>query len=38
MRWLSNLFEFVGKVGLFSLRVVVDAFRPPFEASPWEPS
>ena len=31
MRWLSKLFEFVGKVGLFSLRVIVDSFRPPFE-------
>lgn len=31
MRWLSKLFEFVGKVGLFSLRVVVDSLRPPFE-------
>ncbi len=26
-----RLFEFVGKVGLFSLRVVVDSLRPPFE-------
>ena len=31
MRWLSKIFEFVGKVGLFSLRVVVDSFRHPFE-------
>ena len=31
MRLLSKLFEFVGKVGLFSLRVVVDSFKPPFE-------
>ncbi len=31
MRWLSKLFEFVGKVGLFSLRVVVDSLRPPLE-------
>src|SRR5258705_12936658 len=25
------MFEFVGRVGLFSLRVVVDSLRPPFE-------
>ena len=31
MRWLSRLFEFVGKVGLFSLQVLVDLLRPPFE-------
>jgi phospholipid/cholesterol/gamma-HCH transport system permease protein len=31
VRWLSRLFEFVGKVGFFSLRVVVDSLRPPFE-------
>jgi phospholipid/cholesterol/gamma-HCH transport system permease protein len=31
VRWLSRLFEFVGKVGLFSLQVVVDSLRPPFE-------
>jgi phospholipid/cholesterol/gamma-HCH transport system permease protein len=31
VRWLSSIFAFVGKVGLFSLRVVVDALRPPFE-------
>jgi phospholipid/cholesterol/gamma-HCH transport system permease protein len=31
VRWLSKLFEFVGKVGLFSLRVVVDSLRSPFE-------
>ena len=31
MRWLSNLFEFVGKVGLFSMRIVGDSLRPPFE-------
>ena len=31
MRWLSKLFEFVGKVGSFSLRVVADSLRPPFE-------
>ncbi len=31
MRWLGRSFEFVGKVGLFSLRVLVDLMRPPFE-------
>src|SRR3954451_15573540 len=31
VRWLSRLFEFVGKVGLFSLQVLVDSLRPPFE-------
>ena len=31
MRWLSRLFEFVGKVGLFSGQVLVDSLRPPFE-------
>src|SRR6201982_3271122 len=31
VRWLPKLFEFVGKVGLFSLRVLVDSVRPPFE-------
>jgi phospholipid/cholesterol/gamma-HCH transport system permease protein len=31
VRWLSKLIEFVGKVGLFGLRVVVDSLRPPFE-------
>src|ERR1700744_4810819 len=31
VRWLSKSFEFVGKVGLFSLRVVADSLRPPFE-------
>ena len=31
MRWLSKLFEFVGKVGLFSLRAVTDSLRPPYE-------
>jgi hypothetical protein len=31
VRWLSKLFEFIRKVGLFSLRVVVDSIRPPFE-------
>src|ERR1700675_230101 len=31
VRWLSRLFEFVGKVGLFSLRVLIDWLKPPFE-------
>jgi phospholipid/cholesterol/gamma-HCH transport system permease protein len=31
VRWLSKIFEFVGKVGLFSLPVLVDAVRSPFE-------
>src|ERR1700747_1032453 len=31
VRWLRKLFEFVGKVGLFSLRVVTDSLKPPFE-------
>jgi phospholipid/cholesterol/gamma-HCH transport system permease protein len=31
VRWLSKIIEFVGKVGLFSLRVVVDALKSPFE-------
>src|ERR1700744_6036931 len=31
VRWLSKSFEFVGKLGLFSLRVFADALRPPFE-------
>ena len=31
MRWLNRFFEFVGKVGLFSLQVLVDSLRPPFE-------
>jgi phospholipid/cholesterol/gamma-HCH transport system permease protein len=31
VRWHNKLFEFVGKVGLFSLRDVADSLRPPFE-------
>lgn len=31
MRWLSRLFEFVGKVGCFGLRVLADCLRPPLE-------
>src|ERR1700678_1006070 len=31
LRWLNKLLEFVGKVGIFSLRVLVDCMKPPFE-------
>src|SRR5271170_7973646 len=31
VRLLSRFFEFVGKVGLFSLRVLIDWLKPPFE-------
>lgn len=31
MHWLGRVFEFVGKVGIFSVRVLVDAVQPPFE-------
>jgi phospholipid/cholesterol/gamma-HCH transport system permease protein len=31
MRWLAKGLELVGKMGLFSLRVLIDAIRPPFE-------
>ena len=31
MHWLGKAFEFVGKVGAFGGRVLVDAVRPPFE-------
>src|ERR1700739_788904 len=31
VRWLTRFFEFVGKVGLFSLQILVDSLRPPFE-------
>jgi phospholipid/cholesterol/gamma-HCH transport system permease protein len=31
VRWLSRLFEFAGKAGLFGLQVIVDSLRPPFE-------
>ena len=31
MRWLSRGLEFAGKVGVFGLRVLLDAVRPPFE-------
>lgn len=33
MRWLTSLLDFVGKLGLFSIRVLTDAVRPPFEFS-----
>jgi phospholipid/cholesterol/gamma-HCH transport system permease protein len=29
--WLSSIFEFVGRLGLFSLRVLVDSLSPPYE-------
>ena len=31
MRWLARIFEFVGKVGSFAGRVLIDAVQPPFE-------
>lgn len=31
MRWLSRVFEFIGKVGAFAIRVFIDAVHPPFE-------
>jgi phospholipid/cholesterol/gamma-HCH transport system permease protein len=31
VRWLNRLLEFVGKAGLFSLRVLTDWLKPPFE-------
>ena len=31
MHWLSNVLVFVGKVGAFGGRVLIDAFRPPIE-------
>jgi phospholipid/cholesterol/gamma-HCH transport system permease protein len=31
VHWLSRIFEFVGRVGQFSMRVLVDCWRPPFE-------
>ena len=31
MRWLARLLEFAGKLGLFGMRVLADAVRPPFE-------
>lgn len=31
MRWLARIFEFVGKVGVFGVRVLIDAVKPPFE-------
>ena len=31
MQWLGKWIEFVGKMGLFGLQVLVDSLRPPFE-------
>lgn len=31
--WLNKLIEFIGKVSQFGSRVIVDLFRPPFEAA-----
>ena len=31
MRWLSRVVEFVGRVGVFGGRVIIDAMHPPFE-------
>jgi phospholipid/cholesterol/gamma-HCH transport system permease protein len=31
VRWLNTMFEFVGKAGVFSLRVLIDWLKPPFE-------
>jgi phospholipid/cholesterol/gamma-HCH transport system permease protein len=31
VRWLVRLFEFVGKIGIFSARVLLDTLQPPFE-------
>src|SRR5580658_2665712 len=33
MGWLTRWLELVGKMGLFSLRVLIDSVRPPFEAA-----
>lgn len=33
MHWLSRLFEFIGKVGLFGLRILTDCLKPPFEVA-----
>jgi phospholipid/cholesterol/gamma-HCH transport system permease protein len=33
MRWLGKVFEFVGKVGLFGVQVLIDAVQPPFEVA-----
>jgi phospholipid/cholesterol/gamma-HCH transport system permease protein len=33
MGWLTRWLEIVGKMGLFSLRVLIDSIRPPFEAA-----
>jgi len=31
VRWLARVFEFVGKVGVFGFRVLIEAVQPPFE-------
>lgn len=31
MGWFRRLFEFVGRIGLFSLRVLIDCWRRPYE-------
>jgi phospholipid/cholesterol/gamma-HCH transport system permease protein len=31
VRWLGRVFEFVGKVGVFAARVLIDSVQPPFE-------
>ena len=31
MHWLSRVFEFVGKAGIFSARILIDAVKPPYE-------
>lgn len=31
MRWLSNIFERIGTIGIFGLRALIDSVRPPFE-------
>ena len=33
MHWIREFFEFVGKVGIFGFRVLLDAIRPPFEVA-----
>src|SRR5580658_8498970 len=33
MGWLTRWLELVGKMGQFSLRVLIDSIRPPFEAA-----
>jgi phospholipid/cholesterol/gamma-HCH transport system permease protein len=31
VRWIGRVFEFAGKVGIFGVRVLIDAVHPPFE-------